>query len=41
MVDAALEATGIWPTREYVQRRQAKMSEYVAGRLIYKLFIGA
>ena len=40
LVDAALEVTGIWTIREYMRRRQAKIAEYVAGRLIYDMYKG-
>ena len=32
LVNMALEVTGIWPIREYVQRRHEKIAEYNIGR---------
>ena len=39
-VDAALEVTGIWPMRKYMNRRYATITEYVSGRLMYRLWTG-
>ena len=33
-VDVELRVTGLWQRREYVQRRQAKIEEYVEGKTI-------
>ena len=37
----ALETSGIWSTKEYIQRRQATIVAQVACRPIYKLCTGA
>ena len=40
LVEAALEAAGLWPTRESMWRRQATIVEYIADRPIYELCTG-
>ena len=40
LVDAALEATGIWLMRDYLWRWKANIEEYVMGRPIYEMCIG-
>ena len=40
LVDAELEATGLWNIREYVRWRKETVAKYVAGRPIYELFKG-
>ena len=39
LVDAALDTMGLWPIREYMRRRQATITAYLAGRPIYELCI--
>ena len=41
LVYMALETTVIWPIKEYVRRRQAKIAEYISGITIYELCTGA
>ena len=41
LMEAALQATGVWPMMECVWRRQATSADYVAGRPIYKLIAGS
>ena len=38
MVNEELEVTGLWMMREYMQRRQATIADYITGRPIYELF---
>ena len=40
LVDAALEATGIWLMRDYLWRWKANIEEYVTGRPIYEMCTG-
>ena len=39
MVDA-LEAVGLWPTKEYIWRQKATIAEYIVNQTIYELFTG-
>ena len=41
LVDAEMEAIGIWPMRECMWRRQATITEYILGRPVYNLCTGA
>ena len=36
-----MDITGLWTIRDYLRRRYATISEYVAGIPIYKLFTGS
>ena len=35
-----MEAAGLWPMKEYIQRRQANIAEYIANHPIYELYAG-
>ena len=36
-IEDALEQAGLWPMREYIRRRQASITEWIANRPIYEL----
>ena len=36
----ALEATGLWPMKEYIRRQQATIAEYIANHPMYELCTG-
>ena len=40
-VDDALDTAGLWPIKEYIQRRQATFVAQVACQPIYELCMGA
>ena len=39
-MDMAMKVKGIWPIRDYVQRRHSTTVEYVTGRPIYEMCTG-
>ena len=41
LVAYALEASGMWPMKEYIKRRQATIVDYIANLPIYELCTGA
>ena len=40
-IEDALEQTGLWPTREYIHRRQQTVAQLIATRPIYDLCTNA
>ena len=40
-VAEALEVADLWPLKEYIQRRQANIAEYITNHPIYELCMGA
>ena len=40
-VEDALEISGLWPIKEYIQRRQSTITEHIVCRPIYELCMGA
>ena len=37
----ALEAVSLWPTKDYIRRRQDTIAEYIVNHTIYELIKGA
>ena len=40
-LEEALELSGIWPIKEYIQRRQATIAAHISNQTIYELCMGS